>query len=271
MGGGAFLSHTEPTAYKPGSRFAALTMIADPSPVARRPQLVEHDPVRARRRTRVVALAWISSLALLYAGLMYFAYPDVDRLRAERDAARSTLAAAEERIAALEVDSARYMRGQQVAERANAELQQALEARQDEIAALRTDLGFYQRLMEGGSQQAGLTIHSLVLKPTDEPRAFHYTLTLSQNPSRNRQVKGAVEISVTGSSGEDGKRLDLAELGAESRSVAFSLRYFQRLSGVILLPGDFTPATVAVKVVPDSGAQLNREFTWGDVLDKEQG
>ncbi len=246
-------------------------MIADPSPVARRPQLVEHDPVRARRRTLVLALAWIGSLALLYLGLMHFAYPDVDRIRGERDAARSALADAEERIATLEADNARYMRGQQVAERAAAELQQALGARQDEIAALRTDLGFYQRLMEGGSQQAGLTIHSLVLKPTEEPRAFHYTLTLSQNPSRNRQVKGTVEISVAGSSSGNGKRLDLAELGAEARALPFSLRYFQRLSGVILLPGDFAPTTVAVKVMPGSGAQLSREFTWGDVLDKEQG
>jgi hypothetical protein len=246
-------------------------MIADPSPVARRPQLVEHDPARARRRQLGVALAWVASLALLYLGLMYFAYPDVDRIRAERDTAREALLAAEQKLAQLEADAARYMRGQQMAERAAAELQQALAARQDEIAALRTDLGFYQRLMEGGSQQAGLAVHSLVLRATDDPRAFHYTLTLSQNPSRNRQVAGKVELSVSGSSGGSGRRLDLADLGAEAGTLPFSLRYFQRLSGVILLPDGFTPTSVGVKVIPGSGAQLNRDFTWGDVLDKEQG
>jgi hypothetical protein len=212
------LSRALPTPYKPRSRSVAVPMIADPSPAARRPQLVEQDPVRERRRKLSLSLAWIASLAALYLGLMHFAYPDVDRIRGERDTARAALEQAGEKIATLEAELARHMRGQQVAERAAAELQQALAARQDEIAALRTDLGFYQRLMEGGSQQAGLAIHSLVLKPTGEPRAFHYTLTLSQNPSRNRQVKGTVEISVAGASDGSSKRLDLAELGAEERA-----------------------------------------------------
>jgi hypothetical protein len=266
-----FLSGVCGAPYKPRSAQIALLMILDRVPPARRPYLVERDPVRERRRLFGLGFAWAASLALLYLTLMYFAYPDVERIRAERDAAREALLAAEQKLAQLEADAARYMRGQQMAERAAAELQQALAARQDEIAALRTDLGFYQRLMEGGSQQAGLAVHSLVLRASDDPRAFHYTLTLSQNPARNRQVAGTVELSVAGSSGGQSRRLDLAELGAEAGSLPFSLRYFQRLSGVILLPEGFTPTSVGVKVIPGSGPQLTRDFAWGDVLEKEQG
>src|SRR5690606_29575684 len=151
--------------------------------------------------------------------------PQFSEVSRELAQARRALAAAEVEKGQLQRLVSQHERGEQVARGANQELQQALAARQEEIASLRNDLSFYQRLMEGGAQQPGVSVHSLALRATDDPRAFQFALTLSQNLKRNRQASGKVEISVSGANGQQSARLGLAELGA-GPSLEFSFKYF---------------------------------------------
>ena len=235
---------------------------ANPS---RRLRVVEVDPAGRWRSRLLVAGLWLASLALVWLWLRATIAPQFSEVSRELAQARRALAAAEVEKGQLQRLVSQHERGEQVARGANQELQQALAARQEEIASLRNDLSFYQRLMEGGAQQPGVSVHSLALRATDDPRAFQFALTLSQNLKRNRQASGKVEISVSGANGQQRARLGLAELGA-GPSLEFSFKYFQQLSGLIMLPEGFKPASVRLRVLPEGGGTVEREFMWKDVV-----
>ena len=233
---------------------------------SRRLRLVEDDAPRRWRLRLMVAALWLASLGATYLVLRATIAPQYARVSQELAQARRALAAGDAERSRLQQTLAQHQRGEQVAERANQELQQALAARQEEIASLRSDLGFYQRLMEGGAQQPGVSVHSLVLRPTDDPRAFQFALTLSQNLKRNRQASGRVEIHVSGAAGQDSARLGLADLGGTGSALEFSFKYFQQLRGMIMLPEGFKPASVRLRVEPEGGNAIEREFIWKDVV-----
>lgn len=219
----------------------------------------------------MVALLWVLSLAGLGLVLRQSIAPQFGEVSRELAQARRALTGAEAKNAELQRQLARHERGEQVALGANQELQQALAARQEEIASLRSDLSFYQRLMEGGAQQPGISIHSLVLRATDDPRTFQYALTLSQNLKRNRQAAGKVEIVVAGSRGADSAALDLGALGGSAPALDFSFKYFQQLNGLLMLPEGFKPASVRLRVQPEGGGTVEREFAWKDVQSEGEG
>lgn len=209
---------------------------------------------------------WFVSLLSAVFLIRYFIIPDVGHVTNELTRTRHELSQARADMAQLQQQLARHQRGQQVAENANKELQQALAARSEEISSLRNDLSFFQRLMEGGSQQAGLAVHSLSLRATDDPRSFQFALTLSQNLKRNRQAAGRVELSISGANGDKSSRLGLQELGGTVPGLEFSFKYFQQLTGVIMLPEGFRPGSVNIKVLPEGGTPAEREFMWKDVV-----
>lgn len=233
--------------------------------------VVEHDPRRIWRRMAAVALAWLLSLAATFFFVRESVAPGFTQLSRELGSARAELGEARKEVDRLERLVAVHQRGQQVAERANQELQEAVRNHQEELAGLRNDLGFFQRLMEGSTEQAGIGVHSLTLRATDDSRAFQYGLTLSQNVKRNRQATGRVEFSIGGSAGGRNIRLGQKELGGEDSAPAFAFRYFQQIDGLWMLPAGFLPATVKVKVISESGGSVEREFPWNEVLKKENG
>lgn len=125
--------------------------------------------------------------------------------------------------------------------------------------------------MEGGAQAPGVSVHSLMVRATDDARAFQFALTLSQNLKSNRQASGKVEISISGAQGERSARLGLAELGGTGSSLDFSFKYFQQLAGLFMLPEGFKPASVRLRVQPEGGAPVEREFMWKDVVSEGDG
>ncbi len=236
------------------------------NPPARRLRVIEEDPAHRWRARLVVAGLWLVSLALVWLWLRATIAPQFGEVSRELAQARRALAAAEVEKTQLQKRVSQHERGEQVARGANQELQQALAARQEEIASLRNDLSFYQRLMEGGAQQPGVSVHSLALRATDDPRAFQFALTLSQNLKRNRQASGTVELSISGANGQQNARLGLSELGGAGPALEFSFKYFQQLSGLIMLPEGFKPASVRLRVLPEGGGTVEREFMWKDVV-----
>src|SRR5512146_2234274 len=98
-----------------------------------------HDPGSRWRRVMLVVAAWLASAALAALGARFVR----DRIasasdRARVDGLRRQNSDLQQRIAVLE-------RPEQVARAANADLQPVLRDRQEQIWALRADLGFYSR------------------------------------------------------------------------------------------------------------------------------
>ncbi|MET0815649.1 MAG: DUF6776 family protein, partial [Pseudoxanthomonas sp.] len=64
------------------------------------------------------------------------------------------------------------------------------------------------------------------------------------------------------------QRLGWADLRQQPNApgVEYSFKYFQRVEGDLVLPADFKPTRVAVRLVPQSGSAVEQSFSWADAL-----
>ncbi len=88
-------------------------------------------------------------------------------------------------------------RSDQISRAANNELQSSLAERDEEIAALRADVAFYERLVGSTAQRKGLNVHSIEFAPT-EAGTWNYRAVLTQNLNRGAISQGQLRFSVEG-------------------------------------------------------------------------
>lgn len=234
------------------------------------PQLVvrSHDPSRTRVVLAIIALLWALSLVVVWRLGSEASAPGFGDLRdrQRRDAraleqATRELDAAKDRLAVLE-------RAEQVSRTANDSLQDTLRQRESEIANLRADIAFFERLVGGGAPRQPLAINAFEVRPIGDSRGYAWALTLTQNLKKSAVTTGTAEILVDGIQNRALRTLTLADL-AQSRtatSVPFSFKYFQRLEGNFVLPERFTPNRIRLVVKSASGEQAQKAVAWGEAL-----
>ena len=231
------------------------------------PPLPSHFVIVPRQtRTRALAVLllvlWLASLWAVATLTQRWVAPELtetrralDALRVEHDEVSARLERARDRSAVLN-------RSDQVSRAANQELQALLAERDQEIAQLRADLGFYERLVGNSSQRQGLAVHSLTLD-AGAGGAWNYTLTLTQNLKKAKVSKGEVTLRIDGvRAGKlDSLQWDDLLQDAKAEPQDFAFKYFQQLEGSVMVPPDFIPHRVWVQVKSDSGA-LEQSFPW---------
>ena len=181
-----------------------------------------------------------------------------------RDAS-GTIAAQRERIEALEQKATLLARSDQVSRQANNDLQGTLAERDEEIAALRADVAFYERFVGSTAQRHGLSVHALQLRP-QQGGAWHFTATLTQNLNRGAVNSGRLTVSVEGSHGGQLQTMTWVDLRqqADAPGVAYSFKYFQQVEGDVMLPPGLQPIRVTVHVDPSRGAAVEESFDWAE-------
>jgi hypothetical protein len=230
-----------------------------PSLVIRR-----HDPAQRRRVWLQLALAWLGSLLIVGTLVAYFIARSSQHDGASRAAAvgkeGDTLRA---RIAVLE-------RSEQVAKAALADVQRTLREREEEVDGLRADLAFYGRLV-GGNKREGLAVHALRIKPVKDSQAWNVVATLTQNFQRGQEIKGHLTMSIEGVQKDKLSTLDWNALaqGQDKSGIEYGFKYFQQVSGTIMLPGGFVPNRVIVRA-DGEGGRVEQEFSWKDAIKGEE-
>ena len=169
------------------------------------------------------------------------------------------------RIAALEQRVAVLSRSDQISREANRDLQSTLAERDEEIASLRADVGFYERFVGATGQRHGLAVHDLKLQAQDA-QVWKFTATLTQNLNRGAVNSGRLTLAVEGSVGGRMQKADWATLRqqADAAGLAYSFKYFQQVEGDVLLPPGMKPVRVLVRLQPASGAAVEQSFSWAD-------
>lgn len=155
-------------------------------------------------------------------------------------------------------------RAEQVSRDALQLLQGTLAEREEEIAALRADVGFYERLVGGSARRQGLTVHSVRFR-AEEGGEWRYSVTLTQNLERSGLTRGSLRMTIEGQQGGALATLDWAALNQQDPAPAqpFEFRYFQQVEGSVMLPEGFVPQRVRV-VVDRGGAQIDQTVPWED-------
>lgn len=172
------------------------------------------------------------------------------------------LAKAQSQIEQLTRQQATAQASDRISRAALTDVQASLAEREEEIAGLRADVAFYERLVGSTSQRKGLNAHSVEFSQ-EAAGSWHYTVVLTQNLNRGAISQGQMRFSVEGVQG--GKLTTVSWDGLHQRQAvagqAYSFRYFQQLNGSVMLPADFTPQRVRVSL-SGSGGNTTQVFDW---------
>ena len=208
-------------------------------------------------------LAWLASV-LAAGALVYVLSASRTPVAVDHRQQRALLA----EVGDLKQQVATLQRANQVNDVATRALQGTLAQREKELAALRSDLGFYSRLVAGNGQRQGLKLQEVKLQPIAGSRGWTLLLSLTQNAKRGDEISGHAAVSVEGMRKDKVVTLDWSALGdgAQKEGLPFRFTYFQQLQGTIVLPADFRPTRLHVSVDPASGEAFTRTVAWGAAL-----
>jgi hypothetical protein len=158
-------------------------------------------------------------------------------------------------------------RSDQISREANRDLERTLAERDEEIAGLRADIAFYERFVGATGQRRGLSVHDLELK-LQSGDAWHFVATLTQNLNRGAINTGQVTLAVEGTRNDRLEKLTWSGLRKQTSApgVGYSFKYFQQVEGEVMLPKDFKPLRVTVRLVPAGGSAVEQSFPWPDAV-----
>lgn len=209
----------------------------------------------------VIVAAMVLAVALLFGlwGAWQVFAPGSDNPQRQLASQDSELEGLRQQVSTL-------TRSDQISRDANRELQGTLAERDEEIAALRADVAFYERFVGATAQRRGLTVHELRMQPRTD-QGWHYTATLTQSLNRDAASVGTMRLAIEGT--RDG-RLETLEWGDlrqrdDADGLAYSFKYFQQVDGDVVLPSGFQPLRVTVRLEPERGSAVERSFSWADV------
>ena len=219
-----------------------------------------------RARLVVTALVVVALLFGLWGAWRVLA-PAPGDARARLEASEAARQAMQAEHEALQQRVATLSRSDQISREANRELQGTLAERDEEIAGLRADVAFYERLVGATAQRRGLSVHAITMQPQSDA-AWHFQSTLTQNLNRGAVSSGRLTLAVEGSRGGRLQTLDWDALRQQDDApgVDYSFKYFQQVEGDVFLPEGFEPVRVTVRLQPRSGAAVEQSFTWAQAI-----
>ncbi|MGY0799631.1 DUF6776 family protein [Lysobacter sp. A286] len=224
--------------------------------------IVPHRPGHRTQLWAALALAWLLSLAALWAVTNWNTTPILPGLSSALTSSRGHLHQVQEQLQASRQQQATLERSDQISRAANRKLQQSLAEREEEIADLQANLAFYERLAGATGKPKGLSVHSAEFS-AERGGTWRYQIVLTQSLERGTVSAGKLRFSIDGV--RDGKLTSIAwdELHQREDAPAhgYSFRYFQQIKGSVMLPVGFTPQRVRVSLRGEN-ASFDQALAW---------
>lgn len=210
----------------------------------------------------LLAAVWLLSLGLVWRAASAHAAPMLANVTARAQAAESALASQRERLRHLGQREATLARSDQITREANRDLQGSLAERDEEIASLRTDVAFYERLVGPTQKRRGLNVFSSEFAPVSDS-AWQYQIVLTQTLNRGAISEGRMRFVVEGLRNGKLASVQWEELHQKPGALGqpFSFRYFQSLAGSVMLPRGFVPRRVRV-LLDAQDVAVEQAFDW---------
>lgn len=240
-----------------------------PSPTSTSPAPLPATTANAKRRLAVAAM-FVLALGFGGWGLWRVFAPGSGDVRTQLAGSERRGRAQASEIEQLQQRVTTLTRSDQISRDANRDLQGTLAERDEEIAGLRADVAFYERLVGATAQRRGLTVHALKLLPQSTQAQgaaiWHFTGTLTQNLNRGAVSTGRLTLLIEGTRNGRLQKLGWEDLRQQpgAPGVGYSFKYFEQVEGDVFLPPGLTPVRVTVRLVPQSGTPVEQSFTWAD-------
>jgi hypothetical protein len=186
----------------------------------------------------------------------------------ERNQLRIQYAETQGEIQQLEQHIANLRLGSEVDRKATEQVRKRVVELKNRIADLERDNTFYRDLMrpEGDDQGIAVTPPALELLES-AANTYEYKMVIKQLSANRLQVAGYLEFVIIGK-GKDGKtqRFGLHQFSQDklAERIKLNFRYFQRLEGQMVLPDDFTPERIELKIVSFKPKKvlIEKTFNW---------
>lgn len=171
-----------------------------------------------------------------------------------------------ERIQELEQQVANFSLGSQVDRKATEQVRAQVVELKNRIAELERDNTFYRDLMRPDNEGQGISVGVPTITPLSQANAYQYKMVVKQLDTNRLQVGGYLEFVLVGKNGDVQKRIPLKEVSdtISSDRIKLNFRYFQRIEGKLVLPQEFTPDRIELKIVSvrPKKALIEKQFNW---------
>lgn len=226
-------------------------------------------PYRPYRRFLLWATVCVLFAASVYGSFLagkQYAQGDYSNTVSERDELRLLNENNRQEIERLEQQVANLNLGSQVDRKANEAIRSEMVALKQRIDELEQDNQFYRDLMTPAPGDNGIVIDIPVIKPVSEPGHYKYNLVVKQIAAKHSTVTGYLEFVLSGRQGEEVQRFPLKQLSekVDTDRLKLKFKYFQRISGQMVLPDGFEPQQISVKIVAQTPRKttIEKKFGW---------
>jgi hypothetical protein len=213
----------------------------------------------------VLALLAYGSWQIYSLGLVNGA-TELAELRGKYGQLLKRAAALQQTTTELREHAAVLERSSQIDRQASIEVRHDLESLQDELHAAREEIEFYRGIVSPGDGKPGLRIHRFELQPEGNTGVFRFNLVLTQLRKNDRIVQGEVRMDISGHQAGKEVVLKLADvIQSKSGHVQFKFRYFQHLTGNLLIPEGFEPRELLLVIEPSGKKhppRIEEHFKW---------
>src|SRR5690606_34886590 len=144
-------------------------------------------------------------------------------------------------------------------------LQEEIRQLQEEVFRLKTELKFYQGIMEAAGDAKGLDVHDIHVRKLSPPRTFRLKLILTNVTNTAKDAEGQLGISIEGIENGATRVFPLAEVALDrTLDMSFKFRNFKRFESTVRLPEGFSPQRVFVDLQPRDAKQskIRKVFDW---------
>lgn len=226
------------------------------------PQLVVHERDPLKQGILIALLLFV----LVGLGYLIYSYGhsradyDYDGLESQNDILQDRLEQLVSEIDKTREELIASKSNSKVEKFAYKEVDASLQELQSEILELKEEVAFYRSIVAPGQSAGGLRIQRFNLEQISD--SYRYKLVLTQVIKNNRVTRGNVVMQVEGVRKGKSVKLNLISLSAQGqKQLDFRFKYFQSFEGDLVMPKDFTPSRVHVKVISNR-VTLGKTFAW---------
>ncbi len=172
-----------------------------------------------------------------------------------------------DKIATLEKQLVMQRQINMVEQAANAEAGQSLDSQVQKIRELERELTFYRNILAPEESQRGLQISQFIRQEVSED-TVSWQVSLLQAGSTGNMMQGLATIDLIYRSNGNEERMQVLNASG-NREFGFKFRYFQHLSGDLVLSDNMQPIALEI-TARQYGANSNpvtKRFEWDQTLE----
>lgn len=222
--------------------------------------ILQYRPGHKLRRNMYLLLAMLTLAVGGYFLGLIDSMQQIQDLSQQRDQLKVQLVEAEHHNVQLTQRVGVLEKGGEVDRKAADTIRQSVVELKSQITSLEEEVAFYKGIMAPNGNDRGLKVSKVDLVAlSEQENRYRYSIKLMQVVDNSSFISGLAAVNFEGVKDNEPLVLPLRDLdkAVTELGVKFRFRYFQELSGEIVIPSDFSPTHIQI-VLQATGSKSQR-------------